>query len=161
MSEPAEHRFRARIYRVGILRCVDLPEAVSLAFGDWDHAPVRVRVGRGEAHTRLVPRCDGGHRVFLDGRLRKAAGVDTDDEIELVVALDESVDREPFPDDLMATAESIDGGVDALLTLPPGLRGQILRFLAGARSEPTRRKRLTRCAELLAERIERQTDAED
>lgn len=154
MSGSRSDRFRARIYRVGILRCVDLPDGIAAAFSDWDHAPVRVRVGRGEARTRLVPGGEHGTRCFLDGALRKAAGVDTGDEVEVEITLDESADREPFPDDLMAIAEEFDGGVDVLFTLPPGLRGQILKFLAAARTDATRRKRLARCRELIRERLE-------
>jgi hypothetical protein len=153
VSDAHLHRFSATIYRVGILRCVDLPAGVAATFAEWDNAPVRVRVGRGEARTRLVPRGEGGLRCFLDGALRKAAGVDSGDRVDVEITLDESADREPFPDDLMAVAEQLEGGIETLLTLPPGLRGQILKFLDGARSDATRRKRLARCRELLIERI--------
>lgn len=155
MSERQARRFRARIYRVGILRCVDLPAEVGALFAEWDHAPVRVRVGRGEARTRLVPRGGDDFRCFLDGALRRRAGVDAGDEVEVEIVLDETADREPFPDDLLAVAEQIDGGIEALMTLPPGLRGQILKFLGAARGAATRRKRLARCRELLQERVEK------
>jgi hypothetical protein len=150
------HRFQARIYRVGILRCVDLPTTVSRAFADWKNAPVRVRIGTAEGRTRLVSRGGGETRVFLDGTLRRAAGVDTDDDVELELEFDESADREPFPDDLVEKAEMIEGGIDTLFTLPPGLRGQILKFLGSARSDDARRKRLSRCVELIEERIDKQ-----
>ena len=90
--------FRARIYKVGILRCVDLPDRVGRHFSRWRNAPVRLAIGRHECTTRLVPRKEGGYRAFLDARLRKAAGVEAGDEVTVSVQLDLSIDPEPFPD---------------------------------------------------------------
>lgn len=146
--------FMARIYKVGILRAIDLPERVGRRFARWRNAPVRVSVGGHVQTTRLTPRAEGGFRVFLDSRLRKAAGVDAGDRVRLRVDLDEGIDREPFPDDVLQIAEGIDGGLEALMLLPPGLKRQVLKFLGEARSPSARAKRLRRIEQLIQERVE-------
>lgn len=150
MSQPLA--FRARIYRVGILRCVNLPERVGRHFARWRNAPVRIAIGDHTRTTRLTGRAGGGFRVFIDGRLRKAAGVDTGDDVQLRIALDPSIDHEPFPDDVLDVADGVDGGLQALMLLPPGLKRQILKFLGEAKSPAARTRRLRRLADLLNER---------
>lgn len=149
----AAHEFQGRIYQVGILRCVDLPRAVGDRFAAWRNAPVEVAVGAHAARTRLVSRGDGLFRVFLDTRLRKGACVDTGDTVKVTLRLDTAVDREPFPDDLLEVAAAIDGGMEALMTLPPGLRRQVLKFLGEAKSASARAKRRQRIHELLKKRV--------
>ncbi len=151
-----EHSFRARIYRVGILRCVDVPHEVGAAFADWQHPPVRLRLGAVEARTHMAPAGEGTFRVYLDGALRKKAGVDAGDEVELSIALDPALQAEPFPEDLLDLADGLAGGMIVLETLPPGLKRQVLSFLDGAKSAPVRRKRLGRIEELLRERASKQ-----
>lgn len=146
--------FRAAIYRVGILRCVDVPERVGRQFAHWRNAPVRVSIGQASGCTRLVARGEGLYRVFLDTKVRRAAGVDTGDEVMVRLQLDPSIDSEPFPDDLLDVAEGIEGGLEALMVLPPGLKRQILKALGEAKSAPVRAKRLRRVAQILEERIE-------
>lgn len=159
MSEP--HLFAATIYRVGILRCVDVPHEVGAAFAGWRHPPVRLWVGGHEATSHLVPRGGGHFRLFLDGELRGAARVDDGDRVEVRLALDPSIEAEPFPDDVLDVAESVPGGLAVLETLPPGLKGEVLRFLAAARQATTRRKRLARLERFLRERAAKQAGETD
>lgn len=156
MSGQERHEFVARVYRVGILRCVDVPMEVGAGLADWRHPPVRVRVGGREGHSHLVPAGSGRFRLFLDGALRAAAGVDDGDSVAIELRLDPSIDAERFPDDLLDVAAEIPGGLVALETLPPGLKGEVLRLLAGAKQAATRHKRLARIEQLLRERAAKQ-----
>ncbi|NKB88610.1 MAG: DUF1905 domain-containing protein [Acidobacteria bacterium] len=143
--------FTAVIYRQGILRAVDVPEGIATEFADWEYPPVTVRAGGAERSTTLTPRREGGLRLFLHDELRKAVGVDTGDSIEVEIDLDESPLR-PMPDEVMAAAIAMGGGLETVELLPPGLRRQMLDFVGSAKSEGTRRKRIARVIELIEER---------
>ena len=153
MSKAPRQRFEAEIYLVGILRCVDVPNEVGASLAGWRHPPVRVEIAGCVAHTHLVPRGAGELRLYVGRAQRFAAGVDTGDRVEIQVQLDPSAGAVPYPDDLLDVGESIDGGLEVLETLPPGLRRQVLDFLAGAKSPATRLERLRRVAELIRERV--------
>jgi len=151
--------FEALIYRQGILRVVDVPEEFGEQVADWDFPPVVATVEGVERATTLVRRADGGLRLFLHDQLRKAAGADTGDTVQVDLRLDESP-LLPIPDDAMRVAESVDGGLEVVELLPPGLRRQMLVFLEEAKRPETRRKRLVRVRELLEERAASRRDAE-
>lgn len=153
--------FRGRIYRVGILRCVDVPHEVGAEFADWRHPPVRFRIGTQSGRSHLAPAGGGAYRLYLDGALRKKLGVDAGDEVEVEIHLDPSLQAEPFPEEVHELAAGIPGGETVLATLPPGLKRQILAFLAGAASGATRDKRLCRIEEILRERAEKQGFADE
>lgn len=156
MSRQERHEFVARVYRVGILRCVDVPREVGASLSEWRHPPVRLRVGGREGQSHLVPAGSGRFRLFLDDALRAAAGVDDGDSVAIELRLDPSIDAERFPDDLLDVAAAVPGGLVVLETLPPGLKGEVLRFLSGAKQASTRRKRLARIEQLLRERAAKQ-----
>jgi len=147
----AQLTFEAVIHRQGILRVVDVPEEFALRVSDWDFPPVIATVGGIERATTLVRRSDGGLRLFLHDKLRKAAGVDTGAVVRVSLRLDDAPPL-PIPDDMMRVAESVEGGLEAVELLPPGLRRQMLVFLDEAKRPETRRKRLARVRELLEER---------
>lgn len=153
----ARAAFEAVIYRQGILRAVDVPREFAAQVSDWDFPPVIATVGGVERATTLVRRSDGGLRLFLHDQLRKAAAVDTGDAVQVDLRIDDSP-LLPIPDDMMQVAESVDGGLEAIELLPPGLRRQMLVFLEEAKRPDTRRKRLVRLRELLEERASGRSD---
>jgi hypothetical protein len=148
---PTALTFEAVIYRRGILRAVDVPAEFAAQVAEWAFPPVVVGAGGVERQTTLVPRAEGGLRLFLHDHLRKAAGVDTGEAITVALRLDDAP-LLPIPDDMMLVASGIEGGLETVEVLPPGLRRQMLDFLAGAKQPETRRKRLLRVAELLEAR---------
>jgi hypothetical protein len=143
--------FEAVIYRSGILRAVDVPDRFADEVRDWDYPPVVVTVAGVERATTLVPRAGGGLRLYLHTQLRKAAGADTGEVVRVALRLDEAP-LLPVPDDLVAAVARVDRGPEALDLLPPGLRRQILTFVAEARSDAARRKRVAKMTELIARR---------
>ncbi len=131
-----------------------MPQGFSEQVSEWEFPPVVATVGGVERATTLVRRSDGGLRLFLHDKLRKAAGADTGDVVQVDLRIDDSP-LLPIPDDVMRVAESVDGGLEAVELLPPGLRRQLLVFLEEAKRPETRRKRLARVRELLDERAAR------
>lgn len=157
MSADRGLRFETRICRQGILRVVDLPDAVAREFEGWTNPPVVVTLGGRSRATMLVPAGDGGFRLFLHDELRRAAGVDTGDTVEIEVRLDPNPEW-PMPDDVVEAAAGIDRGLEALELLPPGLRREIIRFVESAKSPETRAKYLARAVELLVQRAAKLPD---
>ncbi len=150
--------FEAVIYRQGILRAIDVPQEFAERVDDWDFPPVIATVGGVERSTTLVRRADGGLRLFLHDQLRKAAGADTGDTVQVDLRLDDSP-LLPIPDDMMRVAEGVDGGLEVVELLPPGLRRQMLEFVGEAKRAQTRRKRLERVRELIEERAAARREA--
>ena len=56
--------FTASVYKLGILRCVDLPERVARRLGAEPKQSVRVVIAGREFATGLVGRKGGGLRLF-------------------------------------------------------------------------------------------------
>ena len=151
MPDAGPWAFEAHIYRQGILRCVDVPSAVSTELDDWQYPPVVATVGGEQRATTLMRRRDGGFRLFLHDELRKAASVDTGDRVSVVLTFDEAP-ADVVSGDIIEAAERIDGGIEAIELLPPGLRREMLRFVGDAKSDAVRSKRVARVVELIGER---------
>jgi hypothetical protein len=84
------HVFAGRIYKVGIIRFVDVPAAVSkeLALG-VTNLPVRGTVEGLPLNTTLVSRGNGCHRVAIHGDIRKKLDVDAAAIVEIALERDE------------------------------------------------------------------------
>lgn len=73
-------QFTARIYKQGINPCVDGPAEVSQAFGRRGHIPVTGTLNGHPITATLVSKGGGQHRLYINGAMRKQAGVDTGDQ---------------------------------------------------------------------------------
>jgi len=107
------HRFLAAIYKIGINRAVNVPEKISREQGGAAYVPVIAMVGSRIARTTLMPEGGCCYRLYLDTRLRKAAGVDTGDIVGVMLEVDRESRELPVPPELHAAlcpfAESISG----------------------------------------------------
>src|ERR1700719_2435363 len=97
---PKAHRFLAAIHQVGINRAINVPEKLSRELGGGAYVPVIATVGGRSARTTLVPVGGGCYRLFLDTRLRKAAGADTGDVVGVILEVDRESRELPVPDEL-------------------------------------------------------------
>ena len=107
--------FEARIYSIGQLRCVDIPRSISDAFGASARVPVRVRIGRLEEQSSLVPKRDGGHRLYIAAGLRRMPPLDSGDRVRIKIWRDPRGGEPVLPDDLLAAFRRVSGGMAALL----------------------------------------------
>ncbi len=142
MTKP--QTFTAVVYRVGQLRCVDVPPEVADALGDAGRTPVRVKIAGAEEQTSLVPKREGGHRLFLAAALRKAAGVDAGDRVDLEVRPDPQGGEPDLPPELVAALGRVAGGMEELLSRSPADRRQLVRFIAAAKSPQARNGRVAK-----------------
>jgi hypothetical protein len=87
--------FAGRIYKVGIIRCVDVPAAVSNALRrEQSDLPVCGTVEGVPVQTRLVSRGNGCPRMAIHGDIRRKLRVDAGAVVEIALERDEE-SREP------------------------------------------------------------------
>lgn len=146
------HRFAARIYRVGMNYCVDVPAEVSATLGRGKYIEVRGEASGQAFRTRLTPRGGGRHRLFLNGSVRAAAGVGEGDEVTVELAPDESRPEPELPTDLVAALDRLDGGVQAFAALTAAQRRGMVEFVERARRPETRERYIERVVEVVSER---------
>ena len=91
----AIHVFSAKIYKVGIIRFVDVPAEVSKALGNGGaHVPVMGEVEGVPLRSTLVSRGKHCYRLAIHGDIRKKLGVDAGVVIEIAIERD-AESREP------------------------------------------------------------------
>lgn len=153
-SREPVHRFVAVIYKVGILRCVSVPEEISavLERGSARTVPVVATVAGRTTRTSLLPAGSGCYRLFLDRTMRKAAGADTGDPVGVTLRLDRASREMPVPQDFAAALirapdahRYFDGGTTAL-------RHEVLRYIEQAKAAATRARRIHHCVQVLGQR---------
>jgi len=156
MTRPTKsQRFLATIYRIWMLRYVDVPEEIGRALekesGKKKHIPVVAMVNGRCTRTTLVPAGGGRYRLQFNATLRKAARADVGE----VAGVELKIDREPrdlpVPPELQAALKSRPRLKKEFDRLPPGGRVQFLRWFS-VKSAEVRKRRLSRALEVLLER---------
>ncbi len=139
------HIFPGRIYKVGIIRFVDVPAGVSRALGATEaHVPVRGTVEGVPLVTTMVSRGKGLHRVAIHGDIRKKLRVDAGAIVEIVMERDDEA-REPAlpPALVLALRQSPKAGAQ-FRGMTVALRRQIVRYLTAVKQQATLERRVTR-----------------
>ena len=168
MSSGAK-RFLATIYRIWMMRHVDVPEEIGRAlakeFGGGGrtpkgrkpsakpkYIPVVAIVNGKSSRTTLVPAGGGRYRLQINTTLRKAAHADVGDAISVELRLDRGSRALPVPADLQAALKRRAILRKEFERLTPGLRRWYLIWLAQAKGPAARERRLKRAMEILLER---------
>jgi PAS domain-containing protein len=156
-----QHTFTARLQTVSMgvpFHVVIVPAAVSASLGTG-RVHVVGTVNGAHLQTSLTPVEGGGHRLFLNRRVREAAGLAPGDRLKVVLERDVAPREEPIPDDL-ADALREAGVLDAFQRLARSTRNEIIRWIEDARTEPTREKRIRNAVERSLAAREREIDRE-
>ncbi len=154
LSSVRTNRFVAVIYRVGILRCVAVPEEI----GAWlkqDGArtlPVVATVAGQISRTTLLPAAGGSYRLFLNRAMRKAAGADAGDPIGISLRLDRASREMPVPADFAAALRHAPDARSYFTRATTALRREVLRYIEQARAPATRARRIKDCVRILDQR---------
>ncbi len=136
--------FTASIYKFSSnpsFCCVDVPAAISAAFGKKGTVPVTGTVNGIEWRGNLLPNGKGGHRMILNGALRKQARVGVGHTVEVSLQADEAARAVPLPDEL-AEALRENELLDKFNALPPSHRRHTLLWLQSAKTRPTWERRV-------------------
>jgi hypothetical protein len=124
----AEH-FSARVYKLGINPCVDVPKEVSQAFAKRGYIPVRGALNGSPIRATLVPMGGGRHRLFLNGEMRKQANVSVGDLVSLVLEMDDQSRTVPMPPEFALALEKHEAAKVAFAQLSPSHQKEILAYL--------------------------------
>jgi len=167
-------RFQATIYKIWMLRYVDVQQEVGRAlakeFAAGDkrskrgkpsakqrkptqpkYIPVVAIVNGRSTRTTLVPTGGGHYRLQFNVTLRKAARADVGDLVGVELRIDRAPRELPIPLELEAALKSRPRLRKEFERLPTGGRFQFLRWFS-AKSPEVRKKRLLRALEVLTER---------
>jgi Bacteriocin-protection, YdeI or OmpD-Associated/Domain of unknown function (DUF1905) len=150
VKSTAPKKFEAAIYRVGILYCIDVPAALSKTLGGETHIPVTGTVNGVTMRGQLVPRGDGEHRLFLDGKVRKAARVGQGQVVTLVLGPDRESREVPIPEDVLEAFEDEPGVLEKFQGLTMSQRREVLLWILKAKHVETRAKRVANIVLALA-----------
>lgn len=135
-----EH-FSAVISKVGINPAVDVPSHVSSALGHSGYMPVRITLNGHPFRAGLVSLGGGRHRLFINGQMRKVAGVDVGDVIVIEVAFDPEPRTRRMPSELVTSLQSNPEARAAWDALVPSRRNEMLDYLNSLK-RPDARERI-------------------
>ncbi len=161
-------QFLATLYKIWMLRYVDVPEGVGLTIAKEyaaatkpanrsgkkalpKHIPVVATSNNRSTRTTLVPAGAGRYRLQVNATLRKAARADVGEVIGISLTIDLASRDLPVPLELEAALKSRPRLKKEFDRLTVAGRMQFLRWFS-AKSPEVRTKRLPRALEILAER---------
>lgn len=142
---PRLQRFRAVIRKQGPNPYVDVPPPVSRAFSAWQRDGricVVGRLNRAEIRATLVPIGRKGHRLYVNGGMRAAAGVAVGDTVTFALTATDP-DEIRLPRDVAAESKRA-GAAPAFAALSPSHRRQLLRYIDDARTPEGRHRRIAK-----------------
>jgi hypothetical protein len=149
------HRFRARIYKIGLLRCVDVPAAVSRKLGDEVVIPVRGHAQGIAFRSTLTARGKGRHRLYVHSRAWRKHGLDAGDLIDIRIERDDEPRDVETPKDFLRALEDRPLARAYFLSATDALRREIANWLAAAKQKSTRERRIERAMDALEQKSRR------
>jgi hypothetical protein len=133
---------------------------VSRSLGARGSVPVILSVAGDvdrKERTSLLPDGRGGHFVYLNAKLRKAAKIELGDRVGVEVNVDLQPRGQDVPEDLEAALRE-EGVLEAWCSIAAGMRFQLLRWIDQAVHDETRAKRVARVVERAHARREKLVD---
>lgn len=138
------YQFTATIYRFSSnpsFYCVDVPDDVSSDWGRRVMIPVKGTVNGHEWRGTLLPNGNDGHRMVLNGQIRKRTRVGFGDCVEIRLQPDE-VSRDAVMPPLLEEALRENELLDAFNALSRTKRNAALKWLERAKTTATWERRV-------------------
>lgn len=151
MTRENTQKFRAKIYKVGINRCVDVPERVTHALGNESHVPVKGEVEKEELCSTLTPRGGGRHRLFIHSRIWKKLGVDSGAVVRVSLKRDRKSREIKLPLDIAAALPKGSDARAAFMGMTGTFRLRFVEWITAAKRPETRKKRIRTAVQRLLE----------
>ena len=149
-------RFLATIYKIWMLRYVDVPEDIGCALekesGKKKHIPVVAIVNGRSTRTTLVPAGGGRYRLQFNATLRKAARADVGEVAGIELRIDRESRELAIPPELQVAFKTHPVQRKVFERMGPGTRRQSILYLNRAKSPEVRRKAIARLMDVLLER---------
>jgi hypothetical protein len=136
------HVFSGEIYKVGLIRFVDVPADVSRAIGEKAaHVPVMGEVEGFPVRTTLVSRGKGCYRMAIHSNIRKKLKVDTGAVVEIAIQRDEESREPALPPFLALALRNSPVAQAAFRKMTTALRRQVVRYLTSVHQQSTLERR--------------------
>jgi len=142
---PDVHVFSGKIYKVGIIRFVDVPPDVCRALGGGGpHVPVRGEMEGIPFRTTLVSRGQGCYRLAIHGDIRKKLKMDAGGVLEVALERDEEPREPVLPPALVLALRNSPKAQAAFRQMTTALRRQVVRYLVSVKQQATLERRVTK-----------------
>jgi hypothetical protein len=130
--------FSGKIYKVGLIRYVDVPPDASRALGEGaTHVPVVGEVEGVPLRTTLVSRGAGNYRLAIHGDIRKKLRIDAGAVVEVAIQRDEESREPALPPALVLALRNSPKAQAAFRKMTTALRRQIVRYLISVKRQST------------------------
>lgn len=154
------HVFAARIQKIWIMRCIDLPRDIcksfrQLAGENAKHIPVNGWIEGLPITSTLVPAGAGRYRLHVHSSIWRKLRIDAGSTVEVTLLLDTEPRDPALPPDLAAGLAETPRALESFNAQTPAMRRQIVRFLEAAKRPATREKRIQQIAKFMLERAAR------
>lgn len=126
---PTRREFTSTILKAGINPYVDVPEEIGRTFGTHGNIPVKGFINEYSIRATLVPIGGGRHRLYINGEMRRGAGVEVGDTIRVSLEPDNEPRELPVPLLLRKFLDSDSKAGAAWDKLPPSYRREYLAYL--------------------------------
>ena len=151
------YTFAARIQKIWIMRCVDLPRDVckslhAVAGADTKHIPVHGWIEGLPIKSTLVPAGKGQLRLHVHSRIWRKLRIDAGATVEVTLLFDREPRESALPQDLAAGLAETPGALDSFNAQSPAMRRQIVQFFEAAKRPATREKRIQQIAKHMLQR---------
>jgi hypothetical protein len=138
------HVFSGRIYKVGLIRYVDVPADISKRLDGGAHVPVAGEVDGVPLRTTLVSRGRGAYRLAIHGDIRKKLRVDSGAVVEVAIAIDEQSREPELPPALALALRNAPRAQQKFRGMTTALRRQIVRYLTAVKNQETLERRVVK-----------------
>lgn len=145
--------FSGKIYKVGIIRYVDVPSEVSRALGNREaHVAVIGEVEGAPIRTTMVSRGNGCYRVALHSDIRKKLRADTGTVVEFAIRRDEESREPALPPALVFALRNAPKAQAEFRQMTTALRRQIVRYITSVKQQTTLERRVAGMVRRLEQR---------
>jgi uncharacterized protein DUF1905/bacteriocin resistance YdeI/OmpD-like protein len=147
------HVFSAKIYKVGIIRFVDVPANVSRSIGEGaSNVAVKGEVEGIPVRTTLVSRGNRLYRMAIHGHIRKKLRIDAGAVVEIAIERDEESREPALPPALVLALRNSPKAQTVFRAMTTALRRQIVRYLTSVKHQATLERRVTKLVRVLERR---------
>jgi hypothetical protein len=146
-SEANPYVFAAKIQKIWIMRCIDVPRDISKAVRkeageNTKHVPVHGWIEGLPFQNTLVPRGGGNYRFHIHSRIWRKLRIDAGAAVEVTMLLDREPREVAVPPDLAAELADTPRALAAFNAITPALRRHIVGWVEAAKQMKTREKRV-------------------
>ena len=146
------HIFSGRIYKVWLVRFVDVPPDLSKKLGPATSVPVVGTVDGVPLRSTLVPRGNGAYRLAIHSDIRKKLRIDTGAVVEVAIRRDEESREPELPPALVLALRNSPKAQQKFRAMTTALRRQIVRYLVSVKSQATLERRVLKFVQRLERR---------